>query len=416
LDKAKSFSISKKLVWVAYQRVKANKGAAGVDEQSIQDFEVNLKDNLYKLWNRMSSGSYYPPPVKRVEIPKSDGGKRPLGIPTVSDRIAQMAVKLLLEPEIEPHFHVDSYGYRPGRSAIQAVAVARQRCWQYNWVVDLDIRAFFDSMDHELLMRAVRKHTQNPWLLLYIERWLKAPVQLEDGTIQGRDRGTPQGGVISPLLANLYLHYAFDKWMQRNHAGKPFERYADDCIIHCKTEKEAQCMIRQITERLTECGLELHPVKTKIVYCRDGYRKGKYHAVQFDFLGYCFRPRHAMSRRGNLFLSFIPAVSVKAAKSMRDTIRRWKTHRWTQLTIEDLARTFNPVLRGWINYYGQFYRSRLAPILGQFDYALERWARRKYKRLKGSQTRARAWIKRLALQNPGLFVHWQITFAGMAGR
>jgi RNA-directed DNA polymerase len=416
LDKAKSFSISKKLVWVAYQRVKANKGAAGVDEQSIQDFEVNLKDNLYKLWNRMSSGSYYPPPVKRVEIPKSDGGKRPLGIPTVSDRIAQMAVKLLLEPEIEPHFHMDSYGYRPGRSAIQAVAVARQRCWQYNWVVDLDIRAFFDSMDHALLMRAVRKHTQNPWLLLYIERWLKAPVQLEDGTIQGRDRGTPQGGVISPLLANLYLHYAFDKWMQRNHTGKPFERYADDCIIHCKTEKEAQCVIRQIAERLTECGLELHPVKTKIVYCRDGYRRGKYHTVQFDFLGYCFRPRHAMSRRGNLFLSFIPAVSVKAAKSMRDTIRRWKTHRWTQLTIEDLAKTFNPVLRGWINYYGQFYRSRLAPILGQFDYALERWARRKYKRLKGSQTRGRAWIKRLALQNPGLFVHWQITFAGMAGR
>lgn len=416
MDKAKSFSISKKLVWVAYQRVKANKGAAGVDEQSIQDFEVNLKDNLYKLWNRMSSGSYYPPPVKRVEIPKSDGGKRPLGIPTVSDRIAQMAVKLLLEPEIEPHFHVDSYGYRPGRSAIQAVAVARQRCWQYNWVVDLDIRAFFDSMDHDLLMRAVRKHTSNPWLLLYIERWLKAPVQLEDGTIQGRDRGTPQGGVISPLLANLYLHYAFDKWMQRNHAGKPFERYADDCIIHCKTEKEAQRVIRQIAERLTECGLELHPVKTKIVYCRDGYRRGKYHTVQFDFLGYSFRPRHAMSRRGNLFLSFIPAVSVKAAKSMRETIRRWKTHRWTQLTIEDLARTFNPVLRGWINYYGQFYRSRLAPILGQFDYALERWARRKYKRLKGSQTRARAWIKRLALQNPGLFVHWQITFAGMAGR
>jgi RNA-directed DNA polymerase len=235
LDKAKSFSISKKLVWVAYQRVKANKGAAGVDEQSIQDFEVNLKDNLYKLWNRMSSGSYYPPPVRRVEIPKSDGGKRPLGIPTVSDRIAQMAVKLLLEPEIEPHFHMDSYGYRPGRSAIQAVAVARQRCWQYNWVVDLDIRAFFDSMDHDLLMRAVRKHTQNPWLLLYIERWLKAPVQLEDGTIQGRDRGTPQGGVISPLLANLYLHYAFDKWMQRHHAGKPFERYADDCVPRRRT-------------------------------------------------------------------------------------------------------------------------------------------------------------------------------------
>jgi RNA-directed DNA polymerase len=416
LDKAKSFSISKQVVWDAYKRVKANRGTAGIDEQSIQDFEANLKDNLYKLWNRMSSGSYYPPPVRRVEIPKSDGGKRLLGIPTVSDRIAQMVVKLLLEPEIEPHFHADSYGYRPGRSAVQAVGVARQRCWKYDWVVDLDIRAFFDSMDHVLLMRAVRKHTQNPWMLLYIERWLKVPVQLEDGTMLDRDRGTPQGGVISPLLANLFLHYALDKWMQRNHSEKPFERYADDCIVHCKTEKDAQCVIREIGERLIECGLELHPAKTKIVYCRDGYRKGKYHDVQFNFLGYSFRPRHAMSRRGNLFLSFLPAVSVKAAKSIRDTIRSWKTHRWTQLTIEDLARTFNPVLRGWINYYGQFYRSRLAPILGQFDYALERWARRKYKRLKASQTRARAWVKRLALQNPALFVHWQITFAGMTKR
>ena len=416
MDKAKSFSISKKLVWNAYQRVKANGGAAGVDEQSIQDFEGNLKDNLYKLWNRMSSGSYIPPPVFRVEIPKSDGGMRPLGIPTVSDRIAQMVVKLVLEPEVEPHFHEDSYGYRPNRSAVQAVGVARQRCWKYDWVVDLDIRAFFDSMDHTLLMRAVQKHTQSPWVRLYIERWLKAPVQMEDGSIMQRDCGTPQGGVISPLLANLFLHYAFDRWMQRTHPGNPFERYADDSIVHCKSEVEAQRMMREIGERLTECGLTLHPAKTKIVYCRDGYRRGRYHDVQFDFLGYSFRPRHAMSRRGNLFLSFLPAVSVKAAKSIRKTIRSWKTHRWTQLTIEDLAKTFNPVLRGWINYYGQFYRSKLAPILGQFDYALARWARRKYKRLKASQTQARAWIKRLAAQNPGLFAHWQITFAGMTER
>lgn len=416
MTKAKPFCISKHLVWEAYQRVRANDGAAGVDKQSIQDFEENLKDNLYKLWNRLSSGSYFPPPVRRVEIPKKDGGKRPLGIPTVADRVAQMVVKLVLEPEVEPHFHTDSYGYRPGRSALQAVGIARQRCWRYDWVVDLDIRAFFDSMDHTLLMRAVCKHTQNPWIRLYIERWLKAPVQLEDGTVMGRERGTPQGGVISPLLANLFLHYAFDAWMQRQHPGLPFERYADDAIVHCRTEAEARRLLRALRERLTDCGLTLHPDKTKIVYCRDGYRRGRYPDVQFDFLGYSFQPRQAKSHRGNLFLSFLPAVSAKASKAMRQVIRSWKTHRWTQLTVEELAKTFNPVLRGWIAYYGQFYRSKLASILGQFDYALARWARRKYKRLKGSQTRARDWIKRIARQNPGLFAHWQITFAGMAGR
>lgn len=416
MNKAKSFSISKQLVWDAYQRILANGGAAGVDNQSIQGFEENLKDNLYKLWNRLSSGSYFPPPVRRVEIPKKDGGKRPLGIPTVADRIAQMVVKLVFEPEVEPHFHEDSYGYRPGRSAVQAVGVARQRCWRYDWVIDLDIRAFFDSMDHTLLMRAVCKHTQSPWIRLYIERWLKAPVQLEDGTVMTRERGTPQGGVVSPLLSNLFLHYAFDAWMQRNHPGNPFERYADDVIVHCKTEAEARQMLSEIRDRLAECGLELHPDKTKIVYCRDGYRRDQYPDVQFDFLGYSFQPRQAKSHRGNLFLSFLPAVSAKAGKAMRKVIRSWKTHRWTQLTLEELAKTFNPVLRGWINYYGRFYRSKLASILGQFDYALERWARRKYKRLNYSQTQARAWIKRIARHNPGLFAHWPITFAGMTER
>jgi len=416
LNKAKSFSISKQLVWEAYQRVRANGGAAGVDNQSLQGFEENLKDNLYKLWNRLSSGSYFPPPVRRVEIPKKDGGKRPLGIPTVADRIAQMVVKLVLEPEVEPYFHEDSYGYRPGRSAVQAVGVARQRCWRYDWVIDLDIRAFFDSMDHTLLMRAVCKHTQNPWIRLYMERWLKAPVQLEDGTLEERSAGSPQGSVVSPLLSNLFLHYAFDAWMQRNHPGIPFERYADDAIVHCKTESEARQMLNEIRDRLAECGLELHPDKTKIVYCRDGYRRGRYPDVQFDFLGYSFQPRHAKSYRGNLFLSFLPAVSAKAGRAIRKVIRSWRTHRWTQLTLEELAKTFNPVLQGWINYYGQFYRSKLASILGQFDYALQRWARRKYKRLKYSPTQARAWVKRIARHNLSLFAHWPITFAGMTER
>jgi len=416
LDKVKPFSISKRLVWDAFTKVKANRGAAGVDDQSIEEFESDLKGNLYKLWNRMSSGSYIPSPVRRVEIPKSGGGKRPLGIPTVADRVAQMAAKMVLEPKLEPHFHPDSYGYRSNKSAIEAVGVTRQRCWKFDWVVDLDIRAFFDSMDHALLLRAVYKHTDCKWVRLYIERWLKAPAQLEDGTLIPRDRGTPQGGVISPLLANLFLHYGFDRWMRQTHPDVPFERYADDGVVHCRTEAEAHLMMKAIGQRLAECGLELHPEKTKIVYCKDGQRKRDYPKVKFDFLGYSFQPRQAKSRRGNLFLNFSPAVSAKAAKSIRSTIRSWKIHRWTHLTIEAIAVSFNPVLRGWINYYGNYYRSMLAPILGQLDYALDRWARRKYKRLNGSQTKARAWIKRIAQQDPGLFAHWAITRPAMAER
>lgn len=416
MKQAKSFNISKQLVWDAYKRVKANRGSAGVDAQSIQDFEVDLKDNLYKIWNRMASGSYFPPPVRRVEIPKKDGGIRPLGIPTVSDRIAQMVVKMVFEPKVEPCFHPDSYGYRPGKSAIQAVGVARERCWHYDWVMDLDIRGFFDNMDHDLLMRAVRKHTDCKWIRLYIERWLKAPVQLDDGTLVVRDKGTPQGGVVSPLLANLFMHYAFDAWMQRNYPQIPFERYADDAVAHCKSEVEANSLKDAIEKRLADCKLELHPDKTKIGYCQDGKRKGAYSQVKFDFLGFGFQPRQSKSRWGILFLNFSPAVSAKAAKSIRQTIRSWEIHRWTHLSIEELAAFVNPTLRGWINYYGRFYKSLLAPVLGQLDYALVRWAKRKYKRLKRSQSKARAWVKGVARRQPRLFVHWQITFQPTAGQ
>jgi RNA-directed DNA polymerase len=416
LKQAKSFDISKQVVWEAYQRVKANRGSAGVDAQSILDFEVDLKDNLYKLWNRMASGSYFPPPVLRVEIPKKDGGLRPLGIPTVSDRIAQMVVKIMFEPEVEPYFHPDSYGYRPGKSAIQAVGMARGRCWRYNWVVDLDIRGFFDNMDHDLLMRAVRKHTDCKWIRLYLERWLKAPVQMGDGSLVNRDKGTPQGGVISPLLANLFMHYAFDTWMQRNYFHIPFERYADDAVVHCKSGEEARCLKDAIGARLMDCGLELHPDKTKIVYCQDANRKGSYSNVTFDFLGFGFQPRQSKSRWGKLFLNFSPAVSAKAAKSIRQTIRSWKIHRWTHLSIEELAARCNPILRGWINYYGQYYKSLLAPILGQLDYALIRWAKRKYRRLKVSHCKARTWVKGIAQRQPNLFVHWQITLQPTTGR
>jgi RNA-directed DNA polymerase len=304
LSKAKPFCISKRVVFEAYKRVKANQGAAGVDEASIVDFEKDLKNNLYKIWNRMSSGSYFPPAVRLVEIAKKGGGQRELGVPTVSDRIAQMVAKMYFEPEVEPYFHPDSYGYRPGKSAIEAIGVARKRCWCYDWVLDCDIKAFFDEIDHELLLRAVRKHTDNKWLLLYIERWLKAPMQAEDGTLHSREKGSPQGSVISPLLANLFLHYAFDEWMRRNYESIPFERYADDILVHCRSEKQVKWIKTVIEQRLNQCGLELNPQKTRIVYCKDSSRKGNYLNKKFDFLGYTFRSRLSKDRHGKILCGF----------------------------------------------------------------------------------------------------------------
>jgi group II intron reverse transcriptase/maturase len=296
MDKAKPFDIPKREVWEAFKRVKANQGAAGVDRQSIADFEADLSNNLYKLWNRLSSGSYFPPPVRRVDIPKADGGTRPLGIPTVADRIAQEVARRYLEPCLEAVFHTDSYGYRPGRSAIDAVRQARQRCWRYDWVLDIDVKGYFDSIDWELLLKAVRHHTNCAWVLLYIERWLKVPVQMEDGGVVPRTAGTPQGGVISPLLANLFLHYAFDVWMSRNYRHIPFERYADDAICHCKSAEEARALWSALQERLAACKLALHPEKTKIVYCKDANRHGDFPNQSFDFLGFTFRARKALGR------------------------------------------------------------------------------------------------------------------------
>ena len=408
MGQARSFEISKQVVWEAYKRVKANQGAAGVDGESIQDFEVDLKDNLYKLWNRMSSGSYFPPAVRRVEIPKDSGGKRPLGIPTVTDRVAQTVAKIYLEPKLEPCFHEDSYGYRPGKSAIEALGVARKRCWRFDWVLDLDIRGFFDNLDHELLMRAVRKHTDCKWILLYIERWLKAPAQCEDGTLISRDKGTPQGGVASPLLANLFLHYALDAWMKKNYPNIPFERFADDAVFHCKTEAEAEALKKAIEKRLACCKLELHPEKTKIVYCKDEDRRGDYPNRKFDFLGYTFQARRSKNRWGKYFVNFSPAVSNKAAKSMRQTMRRWRLHERSDKELDDLSRMFNPILRGWINYYGKYYKSALYPTFRHLNRTLNRWARRKYKRLRIHQRRAEYWLGEIAVRDSRLFAHWQM--------
>jgi len=406
MDRAKPFDIPKREVWEAYKRVKANQGAAGVDGQTIVDFEVDLSNNLYKLWNRMSSGSYFPAPVRRVDIPKSDGKTRPLGIPTVVDRVAQMVVKRFLEPLVEPVFHKDSYGYRPGKSALDAVGVARQRCWRHVWVLDLDIKAFFDSIDWSLLMRAVRKHTDSPWVLMYIERWLKAPAQMADGSLIVRDRGTPQGGVISPILANLFLHYAFDMWMTRNHPDIPFERYADDAICHCTSEAEASALRVSLEERFAECGLTLHPEKTKIVYCKDDDRRGTYPGQKFDFLGYTFRPRLSRRWRGTFGVSFSPAASDKALKEIRRTVRSWTLHERSDKTLDDLARMFNANIRGWINYYGRYYKSALYPTLRHIDRILARWAHRKFKSLRRHRRRTQQWLERIARRQPRLFAHW----------
>jgi group II intron reverse transcriptase/maturase len=396
--------------------VKANRGAAGVDEQSIEEFDQDLKNNLYKLWNRLSSGSYMPPPVKRVEIDKRGGGKRPLGIPTVSDRIAQGVVKGYLEPELEKHFHCDSYGYRPGKSALQAVGKARERCWRYAWVLDLDVRAFFDSVSHELLMRAVRKHTDCCWVLLYIERWLKAPVQMADGTVQARGRGTPQGSVISPLLANLFLHYTFDRWMAKNHPSIPFERFADDLLCHCESEAQARELKELLERRFADCELELHPTKTKIVYCKDDDRRGHYPNETFDFLGYSFRPRRSKNRWGKFFVNFSPGISNAAVKAIRERIRDWQLGCRIDRWIDDLARMFNPVIRGWLNYYGRYYKSALYPTLRYLDRCLARWAMVKYKRLRRHRRRATHWVRSVTLRDPALFAHWPMLHRAAAGR
>ena len=407
MKQEKSFEIPKRLVSQAYKLVKANKGAAGVDGETIEKFDSKLMNNLYKIWNRMSSGTYFPPPVKVVEIPKKNGGIRRLGIPTVADRTAQMVVKLVLEPKLEPHFHKDSYGYRPNKSAIQAIEVTRKRCWRYSWVLEFDIKGAFDHIDHELLMKALRTHTDCKWVLLYIERWLKAPFQDEEGKLLERDKGTPQGGVISPLLANLFFHYVFDMWMVRKYPHVPFARYADDGIAHCRSELEAQELKKELEQRFRECKLEMHPDKTKIVYCKDDDRKGEHLNEKFDFLGYTFRPRRSKNRFGKVFINFTPAVSMKAKTAMGKEVRNWKLHLRSDKSLEDLARMFNPIIRGWITYYGRFYKSELYSVLRQLNRCLVVWATRKFKQLRRHRRRAAYWLRRIALKEPNLYAHWR---------
>jgi group II intron reverse transcriptase/maturase len=408
-DQTKTYDISRREVWEAWLQVKANQGGMGVDRQSLEDFEKDLRGNLYKVWNRMASGSYMPPPVREVKIPKKSGGERRLGIPTVSDRVAQSVVKARLEPRLERVFHPDSYGYRPLKSAHDAIEVTRRRCWKFDWVIDLDIKGFFDNIDHRLLLKAVDKHVDEKWIRLYLVRWLKAPVQDADtGELRERNLGTPQGGVVSPLLANLFLHYVFDDWMRRNHPATPFARYADDGVVHCRSYGQAQDLLKQLKERFRACGLELHPTKTKLVYCKDDERRGRYTHEKFDFLGYTFRARRSKNWRGKYFVNFSPGMSAQAATRVRQEIRSWKLPFRSDKSLADLARMFNAKIQGWINYYGRFYKSELNyKVFKHLNRKLAQWAMRKFKKLRGHRRRARQWLRTIAHRERGLWAHWK---------
>jgi group II intron reverse transcriptase/maturase len=405
--KAKPFAITQEMVKEAYRKVKKNGGCAGVDGESLKEFESRLEDNLYKLWNRLSSGSYFPPPVKAVVIAKAGGGKRTLGVPTVADRVAQTVVKMALEPMVEPHFDRDSYGSRPKKSAHEALASTRERCWRKDWVIDLDIQGFFDALNHELVLKAVAHHTDCPWILLYVRRWVTALLQWRDGSVEERTQGTPQGGVISPLLANLFMHYAFDAWMRRTHPGTDFERYVDDVIVHASSLGEAEKLLESIRQRLRECHLELHPVKTKIVYCRDERRPGRHEHEQFDFLSYTFRPRQAKTRWGKLFVGFSPAISGRSAQEIREEVRSWRLIRQHNTSsLEGLSQWMSLKVRGWVQYFGRFNRGELQPLHHYLKHVLCQWARRKFKHLRGKPVRSFQWFDRLEQLPQYAWLRW----------
>lgn len=415
LNKAKPFCISKKSVMAAWERVKANKGTYGVDGETIEDFGLRLKDNLYKIWNRMSSGTYFPSAVRAVEIPKSDGKKRVLGIPTVADRIAQTVVKDYLEAIVDKLFDEDSYGYRPRKSALEAVGKARERCWIRDWCLDLDIKGFFDNLDHKLMIKAVKMYTSQKWVHLYVDRWLKAPIQLENGQEQTRDKGTPQGGVISPLLANIFMHHAFDQWMRKRFPEVKFERFADDIIVHCSTREEVVELREAITKRLQACRLELHPEKTKIVYCKGKGRAGSHVNESFDFLGYTFRPRLVRDKEGKMFVGYSPAISKQAKKRIGKEIRSWKIHQRSDKSLSQLGKMYNAQVQGWINYYGRYGKSAIYSIVRRIEQYLTRWAMRKYKRLRDHQSQAGKWLRDVRMREPALFAHWRVGLQSQVG-
>ena len=411
-DETKSVPISRQMVWAAYKKVRSNQGSAGVDQVSMEEYDANRRQHLYKLWNRLASGSYFPPPVKEVEIPKKDGKVRKLGIPTISDRVGQMVVKEYLEPRFEKIFSPHSYGYRPGKNAHQALASVRQNCRTSDWVIDLDIKGYFDNIDHAKLMLALEKHVSEKWCLIYIKRWLQASVLTKTGELVAKQgKGTPQGGVVSPLLANLFLHYAMDKWLEQAHSTVSYERYADDAILHCRSKVQADYVLRNLGKRMHDCGLELHPGKTKIVYCKDYRRQENHENVKFDFLGYSFQPRSTMSKKtGKLFLGFDCAISISSKKRIADKMEELDIVHMNFKSIVGVAKYLEPYIKGWVNYYGKFRLSALNPIFQLLRKRIVRWVRQRYKRYKTKLNKAYEWLNRVREQFPGLFYQWQLGF------
>jgi len=410
-NETKSIPVSRQMVWEAYQKVRSNQGGAGIDALSIQEFDAKRSKYLYKLWNRMASGSYFPPPVKEVEIPKKDGSIRKLGIPTISDRVGQMVVKMFIEPRLEKLFSSNSYGYRPNKNAHQALGRVRENCWKQDWVIDLDIKGFFDNIDHNKLMLAVEKHVPENWVQLYIKRWLEASVITISGEqIAKQGKGTPQGGVISPLLANLFLHYALDKWLEQTDERVAFTRYADDVILHCNTKSHAEQMLQLVHQRMESVGLELHPQKTKIVYCRDHRRKGNYPIVKFDFLGFSFQPRSAFSKKkGGMFLGYDCAISISSRKRIADKLEALNVNKLSFKSIVGVAQHLNPLIRGWVHYYGKFKMYELTKVFRLLSKRLVWWARKRYKRYKTSIRKAYKWLATIRNQFPTLFYHWNFS-------
>ena len=410
-EQTKSVPITKKMVWDAYKKVKSNKGSAGVDLQALEGFEKVRSKELYKIWNRLASGSYFPSNVKRVDIPKGGGKTRPLGIPTVSDRIAQQVIKTYIEPRLDAEFMDNSYGYRPNKSAHQAIKEVQNHVRKYSWVIDLDIQEFFENVNHELLFKALEVHISEPWVKMYIKRWLEAPIQLENGTlIYPKGKGTPQGGVISPLLSNLFLHYAIDKWLAKHYSEIKMVRYADDMIIHCRTQLEANHLLTKVRERLAQCGLQLHPQKTKIVYCKKAGRNQKRLPVQFDFLGFSFRPMMFKLKKGGCFLQYDCKMSRKSKKRILEDLRQMKLHTKTQSSLQDLATKLNPKIRGWINYYGKIKRNSLKPVFYYLHHRIIKWILNRYKRFKRSRVLAVKWLRLITKDYPTMFYHWALGY------
>lgn len=411
-EKTRAIPISSKMVENAYKKVRANHGSAGIDKVSIPEFEKNLSGNLYKIWNRLSSGSYFPPAVKEHAIRKENGKVRRLGIPTVSDRVAQQVIKDYLEPRLEAVFHDNSYGYRPGRSAHEALRQVRENVREYAWVIDMDISDFFDTVSHVKLLSALDRHVDESWVKMYIVRWLEAPVVQSDGeTVYRQGQGTPQGGVISPLLANLYLHYTFDKWFEIHFPTLNFVRYADDIVIHCKTERQSVYVLDKVRERFGACNLSLHSEKTKIVHCKDYRRSGERNTypVKFDFLGFSFCPMSKKSKYGGIFLGFDCKISRKSYSKIVGELRNLKFDRWAK-SWQEISELLDSKIRGWVRYYEKIQPRTLQSVFRILHNRLVKWLLNRYKSFKRSRRKAFNYLRYVRKHYPNLFYHWTIGY------